>query len=307
MAEHPHANRRSPAPRDASFPETFREAVVRRGLSLERIHERLREQGIRISLASLGHWQSGRSQPERRSSLLAVDALEEILLLPSGDLRSRLGPHRPRGRFSPKLVGVEQFYGEDSLFERALGREDAAHSEHITRQFVHESVRVNRDRRMYCQSVYQVARANRDGVTRLSDLHCLDEAPASVDIVMHSGVLRGLDFQPAWKTVVVDVSFGRRLRKNETAAVHYDVIFDPKGEAAVCHERRTRVNLRGYLLHVYFDAEAAPLTCHSYFREKADATKSRARPLMLDPSHSAHTLVMPCPVGVHGMSWQWPD
>ncbi|HET6634309.1 MAG TPA: XRE family transcriptional regulator [Streptomyces sp.] len=307
MVEDPHAGRRSPVPPDVSFPEAFREAVLRRGLSLERVHDRLREQGIRISLASLGHWHSGRSRPERPSSLLAVDALEDILLLPAGDLRSRLGPQRPRGRFSPTSVGVQQFYGADSLFELALGREDIAHSEDIARQFIHESIRLDRDRRMCGQSVYEIARANRDGVTRLSDVHCLDEAPASVDIVVHSGILRRIDFQPDLKAVVVDVSFGRPLRRNETVAVHYDLMFTPKGEAAVCHERRTRVNLRGYLLHVYFDADAVPLACQSYFREKADATATRAQPLVLDPSDSAHTLVMPCPVGVHGMSWQWPD
>ncbi|MFD8961897.1 multiprotein-bridging factor 1 family protein, partial [Streptomyces anulatus] len=62
-----------------TFPGALREALNRRGLSLERVSERLRVRGITISQATLSSWQRGRSQPERARSLRAVEVLEEIL------------------------------------------------------------------------------------------------------------------------------------------------------------------------------------------------------------------------------------
>ena len=67
---------------EVTFADVFRDALRRRGLSLERVRHRLQTQGIGISLATLSYWQRGRSQPERAKSLRAVDALEEILALP---------------------------------------------------------------------------------------------------------------------------------------------------------------------------------------------------------------------------------
>ncbi|GFN04613.1 hypothetical protein Smic_31690 [Streptomyces microflavus] len=84
-----------------AFPTALRDALGRRGLSLERVSERLRARGIGVSQATLSSWQRGRSQPERARSLRAVEVLEEILDLPGGALRSLLGPRRPRGRVAP--------------------------------------------------------------------------------------------------------------------------------------------------------------------------------------------------------------
>ncbi|WP_420881638.1 helix-turn-helix domain-containing protein [Streptomyces rhizosphaericola] len=88
----------APTPAPDAFPAALREALGRRGLSLERVSERLRARGIAVSQATLSSWQRGRSQPERARSLRAVEVLEEILELPGGALRSLLGPRRPRGR-----------------------------------------------------------------------------------------------------------------------------------------------------------------------------------------------------------------
>src|SRR5882757_3401659 len=60
---------------------------------------RARGQGISVSLATLSYWQSGRSRPERRDSLAAVELLESVLELPEGRLSASLGPPRRRGRW----------------------------------------------------------------------------------------------------------------------------------------------------------------------------------------------------------------
>jgi hypothetical protein len=85
--------------RTGPFDEALRAAIMARGLSLERLHVRLAERGVRISLASLSNWQRGRSRPERSASLAAVRELEAILGLPPHSLVTLLGPRRPRGRW----------------------------------------------------------------------------------------------------------------------------------------------------------------------------------------------------------------
>lgn len=52
-----------PLQADSEFARVLRAAIQARGLGLERIRDRLRVQGISVSLATLSYWQSGRSRP----------------------------------------------------------------------------------------------------------------------------------------------------------------------------------------------------------------------------------------------------
>ncbi|WP_262414467.1 hypothetical protein [Streptomyces sp. ST1015] len=74
------------------FHEELRAAIAASGLSLDRIHERLRLRGVPVSAATLSSWQSGRHQPERRRSLSALAVLEDVLSLPPASLSARLAP-----------------------------------------------------------------------------------------------------------------------------------------------------------------------------------------------------------------------
>lgn len=68
------------------FALALRTAIRVRGLGLERIQYRLRRRGVPVSLATLSHWQSGRSRPDRPNSFAALAVLEQILRVPSGAL-----------------------------------------------------------------------------------------------------------------------------------------------------------------------------------------------------------------------------
>jgi hypothetical protein len=59
------------------FAGALRAAIQASGLSLDRLQHRLRERGVTISVATLSYWQSGRSQPQRSQSLVALRHLEE--------------------------------------------------------------------------------------------------------------------------------------------------------------------------------------------------------------------------------------
>jgi len=89
------ARRRRP---DDPFARAFGEALDAAGLGLDRVRLRLADRGIRVSTATLSHWRSGRSRPERPDSLRALAILERLFGLPPGTFLARLGPRRPRGR-----------------------------------------------------------------------------------------------------------------------------------------------------------------------------------------------------------------
>ncbi|UQA91926.1 XRE family transcriptional regulator [Streptomyces halobius] len=314
MAETPHARRdraHTIPTAESPFADAFREALRQRGLGLERVRERLDAQGISISLATLSYWQRGRSQPERAQSLRAVDALETILELPDGALRSLLGPHRPRGRGMaepPDLTASQSVFGANSVEEQALGEAFAQFNEDVSAVVVKETLRLDEHRCIREYSVNQVVRATRDGASRLTAVHCIDDAAAeSIDVFARCGRLGTVRFHPELRTVVVEILFGRELARNETALIDYGILLGRSQQISMHHERRMRVNLREYLLHVYFHPAALPLTCHRYYREHIGAGKRCTSRIALDALHTAHMLPVRCPAGVHGMSWEWPD
>ncbi len=293
-----------------SFAAVFREALRQRGLPLERVRERLEAHGIRISLATLSYWQRGRSQRERAQSLRAVDALEDILALPTGALRSLLGRHRPRGRAVCELQDLsasQRVFGENSTVEQALGAAFAHFNEDLCSVVIRETLRLDERRCIRSTSVHQLLRATRDGASRLTVVHCIDDtATESIDVIVRCGKPGSVRFLPELRCIIIEVLLGRELARNETAVIDYEVLLGPSNVPSTHHERRTRVHLSEYMLHVYFHPDALPAGCHRYYRERIGAEKRNSRRLARDVSHSAHMLPIRCPAGVHDMSWEWP-
>ncbi|MBO3141962.1 hypothetical protein [Dermatophilus congolensis] len=88
------------------FAEVLRGAVSARGLSLERVRYHLAVRGHDVSAATLSYWQSGRSRPERSSSIAALGDLEDVLGVDEGVLVDALA--RARGRPVPVLAVCEE-------------------------------------------------------------------------------------------------------------------------------------------------------------------------------------------------------
>src|SRR5438876_406767 len=118
------------------FATALRAAIEARGLGLERIRDRLRGHGVSISLATLSYWQSGRSRPERRASMVALGHLENVLELAPGSLVSLLGPPRPRGRWLSKTKdhpGMARLWSESDPIDEAIRAVDTRWDERLTR------------------------------------------------------------------------------------------------------------------------------------------------------------------------------
>ncbi|WP_228990801.1 helix-turn-helix transcriptional regulator [Streptomyces sp. DH8] len=289
-----------------TFPAVLREALSRRGLSLERVSERLKARGITISRATLSSWQRGRSQPERARSLRAVEVLEEILELPAGTLRSLLGPRRPRGRTAPP--GTEgaalQILGEDSVVEKALGARFRHFNQETGSLTVHDIVRVGESGTLSGISTTTVLRAGRAGADRaVFVLSFDDEAAEPVDIRVTCGRLAEATYLKRLNSLVLEIHFGRALAKLDTTVVSYAVEVSPSRTPATHYERWSRTNLHAYLQQVFFHPGALPVDCHRYVREKVGAPPRAQRRVPLGAAHDVHVLTSRCKPGVHGVAW----
>ncbi|RPK63612.1 hypothetical protein EES43_11390 [Streptomyces sp. ADI96-02] len=291
-----------------AFPTALREALNRRGLSLERVSERLRARGIGISQATLSSWQRGRSQPERARSLRAVEVLEEILELPGGALRSLLGPRRPRGRIAP--VGGEgaglQVLGKDSVVEKALGERFRHFNRETGSLVVHDVVTLGESGTLSGISTTNVLRAGRAGADRALFVHSFDDDQAEpVDIRVTCGRLGEATYLKGLNSLVLEIRFGRELAKLDTTVVSYEVEVSPSRVRATHYERWARTNLHQYLQQVFFHPGALPSGCRSYFRDQVGSPARAHRPVPLNESHSTHVLASRCKAGVHGMAWEF--
>ena len=117
---------------DTSFAEALDEAIALRGVTLTHLHRRLADLATPVSLATLSYWRSGRSEPERRSSIDAVHTLEEVLGVDEGSLVDRLGPPRRSAPPQPE-VSVAELSGRDEAVRTALAKLGfTAHDEELS-------------------------------------------------------------------------------------------------------------------------------------------------------------------------------
>ncbi|MBT2897206.1 XRE family transcriptional regulator [Streptomyces sp. McG3] len=283
----------------------------RRGLTLDRLRQRLLLQGIRISLSTLSYWQNGRSQPERPDSLRAVDALESILELPRSSLRSLLGPHRPRGRAPQQdksALSLLLTTNESSPMARALGSDFADVNSGIHQMINDTTLRLNEKRGMAVMSQRHVIRASREGVRAMTVVQVDEEsAAAPPEITVTCGRLGRMRYLPELRTTVFDVLFGHPLARNETAVVAYDFRASDTGTPCSFFQQNVRKGLRESLLQVVFHPGALPLTAESYRRSSYEGQRTHVRSATLDASYSVHVLNTRMPSGYQGICWRWSD
>ncbi|MEW2068788.1 hypothetical protein [Streptomyces sp. NPDC007346] len=293
---------------DAMFAAAFKEALQRRGLRLDSVRDHLLSYGISLSLATLSHWQRGRSQPEKPQSLRAVAILEPFLGLPSGTLSSLLR-RRPRGGFPPHdPAALRGVYGENSDVEKVLGDRFPHFNAHLRRLVVHETVNVNEHRIVDEISVTVAVKAVRNNAHHLTVVHSLDSPNADmVAFATPHGPPPDTRFLPELNCVTAEIPLGRRLARNETAVVEYTLHSASTTGVSHEHERRFTTPLQAYLLHVRFHPRAIPSKCWHYYREQVDAQPQNRQLAPLDDFCTTHLLPTKCVPGVYGVDWQWTD
>ncbi|PWW60300.1 transcriptional regulator [Actinokineospora spheciospongiae] len=291
------------------FPVALRAAITTRGLGLGRLQERLRLRGVRISRATLSYWQSGRSRPERRDSLIALRHLEAVLEVPDGSLTALLGPPRPRGRWGYSASGlpaIGAFWPEPTAVAHALGRVDTTWDERLTRLSQHDRVHIGPEGGELSTVSRQVLRAEADGPDRWVVIVHIDQPGHPVPRVrpLRNCTLGEVAEDPDGGLVVAELLFHRRLTRDDTVIIEHEVAHVPPGPVDGNYERKFRLPVREYVLEVCFDPGRLPARCEQYTRGDDDVEESR--PVAPEPGGSVHGVALNFGPGCYGFRWSPP-
>ncbi|GAA2595217.1 helix-turn-helix transcriptional regulator [Actinomadura fulvescens] len=296
------------AQRAGSFDEALRAAIQARGLSLERLHARLAERGIRVSLASLSNWQRGRCRPERSNSLHAVRALEEILGVPPDSLVARLGPPRPRGRWVRHVPGalpyrdICEVHGSVDRLLDQIQNPGAGQLEWLS---CHEWFMAGPGREERTVHTRLVLRARADGVDRHVALHHNEDGMLP-DVRRATFCRVGrMRTDPAAGVTAMELLFERPLERGETYVVEYEFGYGVGGPYATHYDRWFRYPAHEYLLQVQFDPLALPTRCYRYWQPNISTPPTDVKELRLTSWHTVHLAKLNVKPGVHGIRWEW--
>lgn len=288
------------------FPDALRLAIEHRGLSLDRIQARLSAAGASVSTATLSYWQSGRTRPERVTSLVALSHLERILELPAGVLARRLGPPRPRGHWHPGSAEYHPYalWSDPESIAAVRSQINTQWDGRLSRISVHDRIYLGPDRTERLVRSRLVLRAEVDGpdrwaATYMGPEHC---APPTLHAVPPSRLGRRVVL-PDTEILAAEILFDHALAKNETTICEFGVT-NPRPGVSTFYEGKFRLPVREYLLEVSFTPPAIPAVVEQYEASTLTAAET-TRPLTVDSAQHVHALCLGFGPGRFGIRWQW--
>jgi hypothetical protein len=294
--------------RTGPFDRALHLAIQARGLSLERIHARLRHRGVHVSVASLSYWQRGRCRPERSQSLRAVEALEEILGLPPNALIALLGPRRPRGRWLSHVPGALTYGDICPVYpglRDLLGEMKNPVDGQLETLSHHEVFTVGPDHRERSARSRIVFRARRDGVDRHVAIHHCEGGPPPDGFSSELCRVGRVRVGAADGLTAVELLFDHPLVAGETYVVEYEFTCGGGQPEARRYVRGFRFPTREYLLQVRFAPEATPRRCFRIWQPNVGAVCTDRHELRLNKWDSVHLLEHGVQPGVYGIRWEW--
>ena len=294
--------------RSGPFDHALHTAMQLRGLGLERVQRRLRDEGVELSLATLSYWRRGRSRPESARSLIAVRMIEQVLGLPADSLVTLIGPRKPRGRWAhhtratrkpEEILGTNRYadivselnappsdcFRWLSLHDRCTLDERGAES----RVKVSLVVQAEQDRLDRCLFGYQVPGAGQ---------------PLPVITAVHAGRLGRVRRAESDGVIVAELFFDRILAKGDTAVLEYEYMFT-SAEPTDFYERAFRLPARQYTLEVQFHPSAVPVRCFHTARPASSAGWEYGDEVWISPSLLVHRVILDPPAACHGITWEW--
>lgn len=288
--------------RTDEFAQALRAAITARGLSLDRIRYHLDQRGHALSVATISYWQSGRSRPERATSLAALAVLEDILELPSGELSSRLPPRRRAtpsahpeesrpipATYVPYMEGISDRFGLS--WDTGLQRME-----------IQDRVRIGPDRKGLSHEVTELLVAERDGADRYPVVYRGFSEGAEIRVNALRNCHRGRYVEVLEEeAVVIELVLDRPLRAGEAILVEHRIDIDAVTVENPFAERAFLRPVRSAYTEVVFDETCLPLSADRY--TVVDGIQ-RSEPVVI-AGGSLHTLVVDFGPGLYGLRWTW--
>lgn len=289
---------------DTSFAEALDEAISVRGVTLTHLRRRLADLATPVSLATLSYWRSGRSEPERRSSIDAVQTLEEVLGVSGGSLVGRLGPPRRKAPPQPE-VSVAELSGRDEAVRAALAKLGfTAHDDELADHAV--ILILDLDERGAAQRLRSIHtwRGRRDGAQRTATILTMDGETDPPPTFTPAGGFRVGEqvFDPDNRLHVAELILDRPLSRGELAMGEEDIEFAgaPLDDDTLCFFASRRTHQ--ILLWVRFSPARLPARCETV--DVIDAVETTS-PMSLEGGHTLFRSARGYGPGTLGIRWSW--
>lgn len=279
----------------APFDVALRRAVAARGLTLDRLAERLAASGTPVSVSTLSNWQRGRTIPATPASHRAVGQLEQILGLEAGTLTNSLDPYRRSDRRLPTRPGLSQ--PAAMRLRAGFGLADPG----LVTVRLDDDVMISPGR-MEVETRITV-RAERSGVDRFVAMEHPDAGEEPRIEVGPSCRLGDVRRDDAAGLFAVELLFDAPLTRGELYPVRYraTTTWDSEGEGY--HGTWLKPGLSYYGLNLEFDPALRPRQVYRVWRTSADVPHKRVADLRLIYGRLAHLWLTDPPAGFHGIRW----
>lgn len=291
-------------PDNAEFADALRAAMDSRGLTLDRIRFHLRERGHDVSLATLSYWRSGRSRPERASSLASLGALEELLRVPRGSLARTLPPNRrrPLPVLSPIAAPGQKRPLHDETVDALAAGLGLEWGWGLERLSVHDLIDIQADRRTATHVVREVVRATEERVERFPVYYNADDPGSTPDVLALRNCHRGRTARDEERGIIVaELILDPPLRGGDAVPIEYELAVTGLSTDRDGWERGVLRNTREVMLEVSFAPEALPTSFseHVLLNGVQTRTPRRLRGNRLD------LLATDFGPGLFGGAWSW--
>jgi len=279
--------------RTGPFHTALGRAITARGLSLDRLRDRLAALGLQVSVSTLSNWQRGVSRPRRPESLRAVAELETVLGLPAGSLSGLLAEPAHRGARRPALVPGTPA----APATRLRAGLDATAEDGLAVLSVQDDVTVTGDG--WESRARIVVRARRPQVARHVVLYHVGASTLPEIRPGRDCALGRVRTDPGAGLVAAELLFGP-LGRGETLALEYTA---SSPEPELHHGRWFRRAGQSYELTVRFTPTAAARRAYRVWRLDSLAPHKDVAPLRLVAGRLAHLVDFDLSPGFHGIRW----
>ena len=293
------------------FAAALRAAIAARGLSLDRIQDRLLRRGIKLSIATLSYWQSGQRRPERPASLRALKHIEVILGL-APDALSALLAHtnrrEPRGLTEAAPAITDLWPGNADIARLMAGVPTQADTA-LRRLTQHDRVTIGPDGRIQSMRCTQLMRSDQEGADHFLFIFDWEGQGHSPPIVtnLRNCRLGRVVFNTMKGLFAGEFLFERPLRRGESVLIEYEFYNPCRGvrprQLDDSFSRRFGRPIREYVLEMCFDKQTPPQRCQHFASQLEDAEPKMVRNLPMGISNSALAVGRDFGPGYFGIHW----
>lgn len=283
------------------FAAALRGAIADSGRSLESLRRRLAARGTPVSIATLSYWQSGRSEPQRVTSLEAVAHLEEILALPNGTLLGKLSRRRRPG---PRPVDSPAAHlpVTNPVAEEALASLGFSCDQELVEVTIHDTLDLDADGIAVTRTIRSVMRAAVDGAQRAPALLVVDNPDGgTAQFRAVSGCRVGRRaMHPEDGVFAAELILDRPLERGEIAATEHQVLLPSCFSIDQSVEYFLLRKVREVVMWVRFHPDRMPSAVETYTDLGGRTTRGS---LAVTPS--VQQVLHQAGPGVAGISWTW--